>query len=160
MPKKYRPNVAAVIFNKEGDIWVGERADIRIRSEWQLPQGGININESPDIAIIREIYEETGIKSIKIINKINKWIYYDLPENIGKSNWSTKFVGQKQKWFLIYFFGTNIEIDINISNNPEFRSWKWDKEKNIINNVTQFRQSVYIQVFNEFTPIINDYINN
>ena len=124
MPKKYRPNVAAVIFNSQGDIWLGKKNEYTYKSEWQLPQGGININESPDNAIIEEIYEETGIKSIKIINKINEWIHYDLPENIAKLRWSEKVCWSKTKVVFGLFFGKNIEIDLKISDSPEFRSWK------------------------------------
>ena len=98
------------------------------------------------------------MQSVKIIATIDEWISYDLPENIAKLRWSGKYIGQKQKWFLVYFFGKDEEINIDLSDSPEFTSWKWDNEKEIINNVVKFRKNVYIEVFNNFMPIINNYI--
>ncbi len=154
---KYRSNVGAVIFNKNKLIWIGERIDILTSSEWQMPQGGIDNLEDPKKSIIREVYEETGIKNIKIIKEINEWFKYDLPKNISKNKWNGKYKGQKQKWYLLYFYGDDKEINLNISNYPEFKSWKWEKKSNIIKNVKKFRKSIYTEVFNIFYPIINNY---
>ena len=160
MPEKknYRANVAAVIFNEKGYIWVGERIDIQSIHAWQMPQGGIDKNEDSKKAIIREIFEETGIKSIKIIDLIDDWIKYDLPKNIAKNKWNGKYIGQKQKWYLLYFYGNDKEININLSKNPEFKSWKWDTISNIIKNTVNFRKKVYKQVFDNFSKIINQHI--
>jgi len=155
---KYRPNVGAVIFNKNGYIWIGERADIQNSSEWQMPQGGIDKDENPRTALFREVYEETGIKSIKIIDQTKKWIKYIIPKDISKNKWNGKYIGQKQKWFLLYFHGNEDEININLSNKPEFKSWKWDKINNIEDIVPKFRKNVYKEVFKYFLPKINNFI--
>ncbi|MBT35672.1 MAG: RNA pyrophosphohydrolase, partial [Rickettsiales bacterium] len=63
-----------------------------------------------------------------------------------------------QKWFLIYFFGKDEEINIDFSDKPEFTSWKWDNEKKIVDNVVKFRKNVYLKVFNNFIPIMNKYL--
>jgi putative (di)nucleoside polyphosphate hydrolase len=65
----YRPNVGIVIFNSKKKIWCGRRLGINTKDAWQLPQGGIDDNESPLEAAVREAYEETGIKSIKKLVK-------------------------------------------------------------------------------------------
>ena len=57
--EQYRPNVGIVIFNKNANIWIGKRADIKKLCAWQMPQGGIDTNELPLKAAIRETYEET-----------------------------------------------------------------------------------------------------
>lgn len=155
---KYRANVGAVILNKKGFIWVGERSDIKYSSEWQMPQGGIDKNEDPQKAIFREVFEETGIKSLKIIDQINTWIKYEIPIQIAKKKWDGKYIGQKQKWFLLYFYGKEKEININISKNKEFKSWRWDNTTNIENNVPKFRKKVYRKVFNYFSTKINEFI--
>jgi putative (di)nucleoside polyphosphate hydrolase len=155
--KLYRPNVGIVIFNTNKKIWIGKRKDNNTREGWQLPQGGIDSNEKPLQAAIREVYEETGIKSIKKIDSINSWIKYDLPANIARTKWDGKFVGQKQKWFLFYFYGNEIEININISKQPEFSRWKWSEEKYIKDSVTNFRKNVYKTVFKHFSKIIKKY---
>ena len=156
--KKYRANVGAVIFNKNGSIWIGKRSDIKNSSEWQMPQGGIDKNEEPEKAVYREVYEETGIKSIKIIDKINSWIKYEIPKHIAKKKWNGEYIGQKQKWFLLYFYGNEKEININLSKKNEFESWKWDKSTNIENKVPKFRKNVYKKVFNYFSTKIDDFI--
>jgi len=155
---KYRSNVGAVIFNKKGHIWFGERSDIKNSSEWQMPQGGIDKNENAEKAIFREVYEETGIKSIKIIDQINAWIKYEIPKQIAKKKWNGKYIGQKQKWFLLYFYGEEKEINIDISDKIEFKSWKWDEASNIENNVPKFRKNVYKKVFSKFLTKINNFI--
>tara|TARA_B100000686_G_scaffold265830_1_gene280404 strand:- start:17738 stop:18220 length:483 start_codon:yes stop_codon:yes gene_type:complete len=155
--KKYRANVGAVILNKKGFIWIGKRSDIKNSSEWQMPQGGIDKNENPEKAVFREVYEETGIKSIKIIDKINTWIKYEIPKHIAKNKWNGEYIGQKQKWFLLYFYGNEKEININLSNKKEFKSWKWDKDTNIANNVPKFRKNVYKKVFNYFSTKIDEF---
>ena len=148
--ENYRPNVGIVIFNKDANIWIGKRSDIIKQCTWQMPQGGIDINETPLKAAIRETHEETGIKSIKYISSANRWIKYKLPEDIAKNKWDGKFVGQMQKWFLFYFFGDDSEVNINSYKHPEFSKWKWADKKYVQDNVRNFRKSVYKTVFKKF----------
>ena len=159
MPKlnQYRPNVGIVIFNSDKNIWIGNRADINTDKAWQLPQGGIDYNEEPLQAAKREVYEETGIKSIKAVAIIDKWIKYNLPIEIAKKKWNGKFIGQTQKWHLFYFYGNDTEININLSKKPEFSKWKWSDEDYIKNNVTKFRKDNYRLVFQYFGKIIKKY---
>ena len=156
---KYRPNVGAVIFNKNADIWIGKRADISSNSSWQMPQGGIDINEPSLEAAVREVYEETGIKSIKHISFINKWIKYKLPVNIAVTKWNGKYVGQMQKWYLFYFYGEDSEVNINMDHNPEFSDWKWADTIYIEKNVTHFRKNIYKTVFKKFSTNITNTLN-
>ena len=157
--EKYRPNVGAVIFNKNADIWIGKRADISSKSSWQMPQGGIDINEPSLEAAVREVYEETGIKSIKHVSFIDKWIKYKLPANIAVNKWNGKYVGQMQKWYLFYFYGNDSEVNINIDKNPEFSDWKWADKKYIEKNVTDFRKNIYKTVFKKFSINIVNTLN-
>lgn len=157
--EKYRPNVGAVIFNKNADIWIGKRADITSNSSWQMPQGGIDINEPSLEAAVREVYEETGIKSIKQVSFIDKWIKYKLPANIAVNKWNGKYVGQMQKWYLFYFYGNDSEVNINIDKNPEFIDWKWADRIYIEKNVADFRKNIYKNVFKKFSINIINTLN-
>ena len=157
--EKYRPNVGIVLFNKDADIWFGKRADINSQSAWQMPQGGIDINEPSLKAAIRELYEETGIKSIKHISLIDKWIKYKLPVSIAENKWQGKYVGQMQKWYLFYFCGEDSEVNINISKTPEFSEWKWENSRFIEENVTDFRKNIYRTVFKKFDVDIKNALN-
>ena len=155
--KLYRPNVGIVIFNKDKKVWIGKRSDINTTDSWQMPQGGIDKDEDPMQAAIREDYEETGIRSIKNIFVLNKWIKYDLPSEISKNKWNGKFKGQIQKWYLFYFYGTDTEINLNLSKKPEFLKWRWSDIEYIENNVTKFKKDSYKEVFQNFNKEIKNY---
>ena len=154
---QYRPNVGIVIFNSDKKIWIGKRIGNNTKEGWQLPQGGIDYQEVPLDAAIREVYEETGITTIKNISSIDNWIKYNLPLDIAKNKWDGKFIGQKQKWYLFYFYGDDNEIDINVSKQPEFSKWKWADEEYVKDNVTKFRKDVYKKVFQSFSKVIQKY---
>ena len=154
---QYRPNVGIVIFNSDKNIWIGKRIDNNTKEGWQLPQGGIDHQEEPLDAAIREVYEETGITTIKNIATIDNWIKYNLPLDIAKNKWGGKYIGQKQKWYLFYFYGDENEINININKQPEFSKWKWADEQYIRDNVTNFRKDVYKKAFQGFSKVIKKY---
>ena len=99
--ERYRRGVGMMIINKKKEIFLGQRFD-KDRSAWQMPQGGIDRGEKELAALKREMFEETGIKKdYKIIFKSNKYFYYKLPQYLQKRLWKGRFVGQKQKWFLL-----------------------------------------------------------
>jgi putative (di)nucleoside polyphosphate hydrolase len=151
----YRKCVGITVFNSIGSIWIGKRSDINSGKLWQMPQGGIDLEEKPFEAASRELYEETGIKKVKYIKESSSWLKYEFPkESILKK----KFKGQKLKWYLFYFKGTDKEINLNIYKNPEFKSWKWETIDKTIENVIYFKKEVYKSVFKEFTPFINQTI--
>ena len=49
---------------------------------WQMPQGGIDEGEEPYPAALRELYEETNIKSVEKLGEIKDWLTYDIPREI------------------------------------------------------------------------------
>ncbi|MDR4984433.1 NUDIX hydrolase [Bacillus cereus] len=54
----FMPSVAAVIKNKQGDILFQYPGG----EYWSLPAGAIELGETPGEAIVREVWEETGLK--------------------------------------------------------------------------------------------------
>ena len=111
--KKYRANVGIMIINQKKNIFVGQRLD-HPSHFWQMPQGGIDPNEKPIDAAFREAFEETGIKKnkLKLILELKNWYYYDLPLDLAKTLWKGKYIGQKQKWFLFDFIGTDPLVEL------------------------------------------------
>ena len=146
----YRPCVGIVLI-KKGKIFAGQRLDYK-SSAWQMPQGGIEDNESPKDAAFRELKEETGIKKkhIKIILESKNWLRYDLPEELISKLWNGKFVGQKQKWFAMEFFGSDTDININ-TKFPEFSQWKWMTADQLINSIVPFKKNVYKKILTKFS---------
>ena len=152
MVKQYRQNVGAVII-KNGLFWSGQRADVDNDSAWQFPQGGIEKNEYADDAIYREIFEETGIKKdkLKLIKRFPESIKYDFPENVIKKSKGTTwegYVGQEQYWYIFEFLGQDEDVDLNISNDVEFKKWEWKSADFILKNIIEFKKNTYLKIFN------------
>ena len=123
--KDYRPNVGMMIINQKKEIFVGKRID-HPSNFWQMPQGGIDAQEIPSIAALREMNEEVGIKKNKVdlLTESKDWYYYSIPSDLAKTLWKGKYKGQRQKWFLYKFKGTEKDINIH-TEHPEFSDYKW-----------------------------------
>ena len=149
----YRSNVGIMLINDDGHVFVGQRLDNN-QNAWQMPQGGIDGDEDPQSAAYRELLEETGIEqeNVKFLATSSKWLLYDLPEDLIPKLWNGKYRGQKQKWFLFKFLGTNRDINIS-TEHPEFANWKWIPKENLLEEIVPFKKSVYESVLREFERI-------
>lgn len=149
----YRKNVGIVLRNKQGLLFVGRRFGSS-QTSWQLPQGGITEGETEEECLVREIREEVGIlpNIFNIVAKSSKYHYYVIPKKMRKSVWNNIYVGQKQRWFLAEFTGTDDEININ-TEFPEFEEWNWFTPEQAILNVIAFKKEIYIDIFKEFKLI-------
>lgn len=161
----YRPCVGLMIINPQKLVWIGRRAAIKRQNEpegsghwWQMPQGGIDDGEEPAGAALRELSEETGIAAsdIEVLAESTEWLYYDLPEEkIGKA-WGGGYRGQKQKWFLVRFAGSDAQINIT-PDDPgeiEFDAWRWAQPDELVDLIVPFKREVYRAVLAEFAPMI------
>ena len=147
----YRHGVGMMVFNDEKQIFVGKRIDNQ--EAWQMPQGGVDKGENVEVAAKRELYEETGIQSIRIIKKSDKEYIYDLPDHLLGKIWKGKYKGQKQTWYLMKFLGPDSEININ-QKHPEFNEWKWVSIDELPNLIVSFKKDLYQAVIAEFTNSI------
>ena len=147
----YRHGVGMMVFNDEKQIFVGKRIDNQ--EAWQMPQGGVDKGENVEAAAKRELYEETGIQSIRIIKQSDKEYIYDLPDHLLGKIWKGKYKGQKQTWYLMKFLGPDSEININ-QKHPEFNEWKWVSIDELPNLIVNFKKDLYQAVIAEFTNSI------
>ena len=150
----YRRSVGLMVLNREKKVFVGKRIDTK-NDTWQMPQGGIKEDETIVEAGLRELFEETNMKDVKIIAETINWVYYDLPEFLVEKMWDGKYRGQKQKWLLLYFSGENSGIDISKSA-AEFESWKWTDLDNVSEIVIAFKRQLYLSIIKEFRVIIQN----
>lgn len=144
----YRQNVGIIIVNKEGKLFWGKRVH---QEAWQFPQGGVRTNETPQQAVFRELKEEVGLdpSDVRILGRTNDWISYDLPKHLIRHYSHPVCIGQKQIWFLLGMVGSEDKIDLNSHETPEFEGWEWVEYWLPVQNVVDFKQSVYHQALTE-----------
>ena len=148
-----RTGVGIIVLNSKNNVFVGKRKDNPF-DKWQMPQGGVEPDETLLIAMKRELEEETSIKNFKILKEFNQWLEYDLPENLIGKIWKGKYRGQKQKWFIVRFTGEESEININ-TKHPEFIEWKWIDMNMLPDLIVKFKKHVYEEVLVELKKFIN-----
>lgn len=154
----YRPCVGLAVFNAAGLVFVGRRTGgpehVDETHSWQMPQGGIDEGEDPYEAALRELYEETNIRSIKRLGEVEGWLKYDIPRDIVGQAWKGKYRGQKQKWYALRFTGNDSEIDIATpgggAHKPEFVDWRWERLAQTPELIIPFKRPVYDEVVRTF----------
>ncbi len=159
----YRPCAGMAVLNREGLVFIGRRVEgpehIDETHAWQMPQGGIDEGEDPYPAALRELHEETNIRSVEKLGEIKDWLYYDIPREIVGRAWKGRYRGQKQKWYVLRFVGRESEIDIVNpagGHEPEFVEWRWEPMANLPNLVVPFKRKVYELVVREIGKFARD----
>ncbi|MCG6871505.1 MAG: RNA pyrophosphohydrolase [Gammaproteobacteria bacterium] len=148
-PDGYRPNVGIILCNRLGQVFWARR----VRHDgWQFPQGGMREHESPEDALFRELYEETGLRpeQVEVVARTADWLSYDLPQSLrrGKGN----FRGQKQLWFLLRLREDDRGICLDASGEPEFDAWRWVDYWKPLDHIVEFKREVYRNALAELEP--------
>jgi putative (di)nucleoside polyphosphate hydrolase len=144
----YRPCVGIFLLNRAGLAFVGQRLDTPVDA-WQMPQGGIDGNEAPRAAALRELEEEIGTANAMILAESKDWHAYDLPPHLVGRVWGGRFRGQRQKWFAARFMGKDSEIDIETAH-PEFDAWQWVEIERLTGLIVPFKRKLYAALVDEF----------
>jgi putative (di)nucleoside polyphosphate hydrolase len=157
----YRPCVGLMVLNRAGHAFIGRRLGgaehVDETHTWQMPQGGIDKGEEAYPAALRELYEETNIRSVEKLGEIKEWLTYDIPRAIGSKAWTGKYRGQTQKWFALRFTGNEREIDVKNpadGHKPEFLEWRWEPAANLPDLIIPFKRNVYERVVKEFSKFV------
>jgi len=147
-----RTGVGIVVLNKKNQVFLAKRID-NPKNFWQMPQGGVDNGEKFYEAAIRELEEETSIKTVSLIKEIDDLTTYLLPNHLIGIIWKGRYKGQKQKWFVVRFDGDEKEININ-TKHPEFLDWKWVNIENLTDEIVDFKIHVYKKIQEELKKII------
>jgi len=151
----YRPCAGIMLVNKDGRVFAGQRIDSRAGEAWQMPQGGIDEGEEPQVAALRELEEETGISAdlVDVIAQSKEEYYYDLPPELLGKLWKGKWRGQRQYWFLMRFNGDDSDVNI-ATGDAEFSTWQWMEAQRLPELIVPFKKRLYEQVIEEFFELI------
>ena len=137
---------------KDGNVYKAPAGAKNIRV-FKIYRFDPDANENPREAVMRELWEETGVKSAAYLGETD-WLTYEFPPYSGApSHRLAHFRGQRQKWFALRFTGSEREIDPLISRNdqpPEFDQWRWEQLDRVADLVVPFRRDVYRAVAQQF----------
>ncbi len=148
---KYRENVAAILRNARGEILICER--LGMRGAWQFPQGGIDDGETPEQALVREVWEEIGVKAkdFTIVERRGPYRYL-----YGKDRIKRGFHGKVQCYFLCDFTGSDERIKVE-TEHPEFQDFRWIRPAQFdLGWLPEMKQAVYAAVLADFFGVKTD----
>ncbi|MEQ1930856.1 MAG: RNA pyrophosphohydrolase [Parvularculaceae bacterium] len=152
----YRPNVGVALFHRDGRVWIGRRlgdfAEIGEAMDgwrWQMPQGGVDKGEDFAAAAFRELKEETGVSSARLLTLTPGWLPYDFPAGYKKKTWR----GQRQKWAAMLFEGDDSEIDLAADHKQEFDAWRWAELEETPELIVPFKRPIYEDLVQAFAPL-------
>ena len=150
-----RPNVGIVLVARDGRVWLGRRASTPAPHNWQFPQGGIDAGEAELDAALRELKEETGVSSVRLLGRTHDWLGYEFPPDHAGSKAGKGWKGQKQVWFAMGFTGEDAEVDVSGHDGQvEFDAWRWAELDEALDAVIAFKRDVYRQVIEAFRPLV------
>jgi putative (di)nucleoside polyphosphate hydrolase len=149
----FRANVGIILTNDQGQVFWARRIGM---DAWQFPQGGIKKNESPKMAMYRELKEEIGLEPehVELIKSTDDWLRYWLPKRYIRQNKGPLCIGQKQIWYLLKLTADETYLDLSYTSEPEFDSWKWVDFWRPVEEVISFKRQVYQQALKQLQPFI------
>ena len=147
----YRRNVGLMLIAADRRIFVGRRASQR--DAWQMPQGGVDDDETPVEAACRELWEEVGTTQALLLRESAAWLTYDVPAPMRPAHWKGRWLGQAQRWFALAFTGRDSDIDIE-AHDREFDAWQWMTAAEMLDHIVPFKRATYVAVVDEFRDLV------
>ena len=138
----FRANVGNADARADGLVLALERIDQPDR--WQMPQGGLNVDEEPADAALRELGEETGLQPehVELAAEHPAWLAYELPPGRRRN---VRARGQVQKWVLFRFLGTDDAIDLTPpkGERQEFKAFRWMDLTELAEGMWEVKRPIY-----------------
>jgi len=158
MNRKYRQNVGIILMNKDGLVLVGRPTQSYKKGTLQMPQGGIDEQETPLQAAERELFEETGVTQTIFLKESENELTYLFPDWVMKEREKKglhKYLGQRQHWVLFLYNGTDIQADLAARRDKELTDFEWVDIRILPEKVIPFKREVYEAVVKEFAKYID-----
>ena len=148
----FRANVGFVLMDSKGQLFLGRRTGGK---GWQFPQGGMRRGESAEESLFRELHEEVGLASehVRLLGATSHWLRYRLPSRYQRRGQLPVCVGQKQRWFLLQLAGSESDIRLDATGEPEFDRWRWVDYWLPVKEVIYFKRPVYVKALHELAPL-------
>ena len=123
---------------------------------WQFPQGGIDSNDTPEDAMYRELWEETGLKTehVQLIGRTRYWLRYNLPDRYIRRKSVPLCIGQKQIWFILRLISNESNVRFDCGKKQEFDHWRWVDYWDPMKDVVYFKRKVYRRAMKELGEML------
>lgn len=150
----FRANVGIILLNDESRVFWGRRIGM---DGWQFPQGGIQPRETPEQAMYRELWEETGLEPdhVEVLASTRRWLRYRLPRRFIRYNQRPVCIGQKQIWFMLRLRADETHLRVDRTEVPEFDDWCWLDYWEPIHRVVAFKRNVYRRALDELAQHVS-----
>ncbi len=156
-PDGFRANVGIIVCNPIGKLLWTKRVGL---DAWQFPQGGLRSGESFEEAMYRELREEVGLTGadVSILKQTRGWLRYRLPAGLIRREAGRRWLGQKQKWFLLSLDSDESRIQLDGCEPPEFDAWRWTSYWEPARQVVPFKRDVYLRALTELRAAHGQYL--
>ncbi len=144
----FRANVGIILVNADGKLMLGGRVGAR---GWQFPQGGMLVDEEPELAMFRELREEVGLEpgDVDVLGVTDDWLRYRLPDRFIRRHSKPLCIGQKQRWFILRMLSNDDRVRFDRCEKPEFDRIRWVPFWRPVNEVIYFKRRVYARALHE-----------
>ena len=144
----FRANVGIILVNADNKLLLGGRVGAR---GWQFPQGGMLVDEEPEIAMFRELREEVGLEpdDVEVLGVTADWLRYRLPDKFIRRHSKPLCIGQKQRWFILRMVSDDERVRFDRCDKPEFDRIRWVQFWRPVNEVIYFKRRVYARALHE-----------
>ncbi len=148
----YRKNVVNVVINQSQKILICRRRPGKREQDnnhWMFSQGGVEAEENLEQAARRELLEETGITSVRLIDFSKQTNRYFWPFGFSK-----EYCGQKQSVAYWQFTGNDGEINLHGHETLEFIDFRWVSLEKLSEIVHEYREPLVQIVQQDFPQVL------
>jgi len=130
----YRQAALGIVINDNKQFLIIQKLSYQ-ENEWSFAGGGIEENETPKQALLRELEEELGSKKFEVIAESKTPYSYEWPDEAILRQYQKTgklYRGAQIKYFLVKFFGDKEELKLQ---DDELKLIKWVTPQQLPNHL-------------------------